>query len=211
MRNPSRFLALIAAAAVLFCATVPRRATASPMNGTQQRQQFSSRQYFEGLFFGVGPVAKMTPELWAGHFNHNSTAANMRGLRYLEARINRHDPAYFATLRADLTSGDPGLVSRAIARTHADLQAVARISVSRSRVRPDAVPESTNVNYNYNYNYLVNINAGANINVVLLAVVAVILLVVALDSPQPQMTAFQREHLVASLARTLRLTAPSRA
>lgn len=128
---------LIAAVGMLF----PARPVSARMLNKPDRTHYTGRQIFEGAFFGIGPVAKIV--YGSGEFATGGTTPSGRvnnfakGMSSLEARIQAHDPSYFSKLRADMTSGDPGLVRQAVVRTNNDLKSVATVTLGSQAASPD--------------------------------------------------------------------------
>jgi SdpC family antimicrobial peptide len=104
-----------------------------PANGPQAARAeamkidptFSARQIFQGIFFGVGPVAAELPEMWnddSRRLLHLEGAASMsrfeRQISAIEVKVSHSDPSYFRDFAEAMTSGDPALVSDAFERTN---------------------------------------------------------------------------------------------
>ncbi|MFF4616633.1 hypothetical protein [Nonomuraea jabiensis] len=84
--------------------------TASTAGATSQPPEFGGEELFMGLFLDQGPVAQAFPDLKGPHSGVRWTP---REAQDLTARMKRLDPAFFATFKADITSGDRIRVSRA--------------------------------------------------------------------------------------------------
>lgn len=104
--------------------------------------RFSGRQIFEGVFFAHGPVAAKIGDVEA------PSALQMGAISRLENNIVSRDHKFFATIRTDMTSGDPGLVSRALKRGREEIALASGkmksgIVASNARFKNDATSRAT--------------------------------------------------------------------
>jgi hypothetical protein len=76
---------------------------ASTAEATPQPEDYSGEDLFMGLFLNEGPAAQAFSELTAPHSGVQWAPEEARSLT---DRMKALDPAFFATLKADLTSGD---------------------------------------------------------------------------------------------------------
>lgn len=91
------------------------------------RPAYSGQAIFEGVIFGLGPVADRFSDVWEKPDMTKAQLAQTRvRIRRLEHTLTRRDPGFFASFQAALQSGAPSLVERALARAQRGIDDAAR-------------------------------------------------------------------------------------
>lgn len=107
-----RFWLGTALAAVLLVAGVQGVAQAKhqPITGGLE---YTAAEYFDGIYFGIGPVAERVPEL---HDQRSSAdpAETAQVVAALRAHIEAESPRYLATFAAAMVSGDQVVIRAAL-------------------------------------------------------------------------------------------------
>ncbi len=200
-------IAAIATLAIAFCCVgSPNAASAA-----QPAQNFTSQQLFEGVFFGEGPAGALLPEVWNADTRAYFKIQNVAGtagfdaqIKSLEQKVANVDGTYFSAIGQELTSGDPGRVDAAMARTKADLTIVARqakIAPGKNQVAitPMVYPETVNTSVNVNYTY----TAFAAVLAIAFVVAAIFVVVVSIPARGNAETAFMHDYSTALIASRL--------
>lgn len=116
MRRHSRGLAVLSAVLMLALiagpATAADRGTASDASG--DATSYDGRTLFEGLFFGIGPVADEFPELASAPAQ--PPQALVGAVDQVVSRMERLQPRFFDRFAATMTSGDRPAVERELER-----------------------------------------------------------------------------------------------
>lgn len=101
--------AAVAAGVLVAGVAVAAHAAERPQASTlsESAVEYSGEQYFSGIFFGVGPVARLLPSA------EPPTAAGVRPA-VLMARIGTENPGFFDDFKEAVTSGDHILVRTAV-------------------------------------------------------------------------------------------------
>lgn len=204
-------------AALLMLSLPPGQASADEAGA------FTGKQIFEGVFLGTGRVASALPEIWGdpsfAQWHHDAASPHyQKAISLLESRISKRDPSYFTDLSHDMTSGDPGLISRALDRTHRDIRAA--MDPKQAQRLENTVSAARNPDgANLQANYKVKTSAVAltttavevtEVDVVLVVGVIVLVLLVEvfpkLSSNGAGATGYTRERMVAVLAQRLAVT-----
>ena len=133
----------VALCAILFALSI------TPSSAQTKGASYSGTQIFEGTFFNEGPVSKLLPEIWnsASMTAYKAKLASPQVRRYvvaLEQKISRKEPQFFDKFRAEMTSGDPGVVREAMTVTHNAIIAALPTPSNGSRrgIQPSKLPAS---------------------------------------------------------------------
>jgi SdpC family antimicrobial peptide len=172
-------------AAMLFVGLPPGSAYAAE-NG-----QLTSRQLFEGIFFGKGPAAKMLSGMWTADAYKMTSVLKVspQAITVLESRISQHDGKFFSDFGNAMTSDDPARVAAAIERTRLDVNAVAKEDVNTAKsLKPDDTAVADD-------DVATNVNLALAVIAVVVAIAAVVVLAVV--APE-QDTAHARNEFVQS-------------
>jgi len=144
-----RFQELVALIAMCAITALPATGAQSRTSVTGDRNSgYNARQIFEGVELHRGPVANLVDGIgiattWPRGRQYDIAAV------HLERAISSVDPGFFNAYASDVTSGDPGRVSNAIARAQADFVRVTRSTLLKSAAYSDrsdivALRERTN-------------------------------------------------------------------
>ncbi len=128
MRKPIRGVSLLLC---LVLADAGLAGTLQASMPTPKRAGYDAETIFRGLFFGVGPVASLFPEIWEDAALAPAIA-KMRAMPEtpalidgIIARVDANDPELLARFASDVQSGDHVRVSKALEDAGAALQQAA--------------------------------------------------------------------------------------
>ena len=114
-------------------------APATSYSGSPSRH-YDGRTLFQGFFFGVGPVARLFPELY-GRVQQPDAASNAKMQRWMAA-VHRADPSFFQRFEQLMNSRKRVNVERALNEGSDKLAAVfaAELHVSAEDIRAGRLP-----------------------------------------------------------------------
>jgi SdpC family antimicrobial peptide len=155
-------------------------------------RSLDGRSIFEAVFLQTGR------ECEAIHVDCSSASPSQRrAVAHLESRIEKTDAGYFAAFESEMTSGDPGLVVKAMRRGLADMR---RISPA-DRVAGISAAAASGATWAV----AANIETKTNVTIFIILDVGVVI-----ANPQPQaksisllLPKFENESAIAQLTRDL--------
>lgn len=186
--------------------------------GQQKSKTYDGETIFQGIFFGVGPVAEILPELFqcSGvekskelHAHLTQSRAFCQEFPTIEQRreaatqaMRDADPTFFQHFGSSLQSGDHGRTEDAMKEGARLLLKAVGDDIDRS-----TQPVTADGNYLWTDNYVAAVNAAVAANVVAVALVgvAVVAAVAVAASPVASHQGLQRDMVIDYLATHLKV------